>query len=431
MIVIKRLAALSEAEKNTLINRAGQAQQDIAAKVQHIIDSVKAERDDALRRFTKDFDGAELTALLVSRAEIEAAYETVSEEFITAFNAALVNSEKFEKTTFPIGEKVTTQPGIEVWREWRPIERVGLYIPGGLANYPSSLLMTAVPASLAGCEEFVVCTPPGRDGLVSAVTLVACDLAGVQKIYKLGGAQAIAAMAYGTESVTRVDKIFGAGNTFVTTAKLLVSGMVAVDMPAGPSEIMILADDSAPAAFVAADLLSQAEHGPDSAAVLVTDSAMLAEEVAVEVQKQTTALSTAETAKQSLGRYGMILLVDSLEEGARYANQYAPEHLEIISRDDEKYLKMINNVGSVFLGRFAPESAGDYATGSNHVLPTAGFARSFNPLSVESFGKKIQVQRLTKEGLSRIRQTIGVLAEAEGLPAHKQACEIRFSEEVS
>jgi len=431
MIVIKRLSTLSESEKNILINRAGQAQLDIADKVQHIIDCVKAEGDVALQRFTKDFDGAELAELSVSRAEIEAAYEMVSPEFVAAFRSALANSEKFEQTTFPIGEKVTTQPGIEVWREWRPIERVGLYIPGGLANYPSSLVMTAVPARLAGCKEFIVCTPPGSDGRVSAVTLVACDLAGVQKIYKLGGAQAIAALAYGTESVLRVDKIFGAGNTFVTTAKLLVSGQVAVDMPAGPSEIMILADDTASAAYVAADLLSQAEHGPDSAAVLVTDSTALAELVAAEVQKQAANLSTRKTVNQSLGRYGMILLVESLEEGARYANEYAPEHLEIITTDDDKYLKMINNVGSVFLGPYAPESAGDYATGSNHVLPTAGFARSFNPLSVESFGKKIQVQRLTKEGLSGIRQTIGVLAEAEGLPAHKQACEIRFSEEVS
>jgi histidinol dehydrogenase len=429
MLRIKALNELTDAETDRLMHRAGQIQQDIEAKVDAILDAVRREGDAALKRFTARFDGADLDDLRVTPAEIAAAYDAVPPAFVEAFKTALAHSTQFERTTFPVGDKVETRPGVKVWREWRPIERVGLYIPGGQANYPSSLLMTAVPAKIAGCLEFIVCTPCKADGKVSAATLVACDLCGVERIYKLGGAQAIGAMAYGTATVSAVDKIFGAGNTFVTTAKLLVSREVAIDMPAGPSEIMILADDSADPAYLAADLLSQAEHGPDSASVLVTDAPELARRVVEEAERQTARLATADTIRTSLGNFGMIVLVDDLDTGAAFANRYAPEHLEIVTRNDRRYLNMINNVGSVFLGPFAPEPAGDYATGSNHVLPTAGFARMYNPLSVESFGKKIQVQRLTKGGLAALRDTIGTLADAEQLPAHKAAVEIRFRED--
>ncbi|OIP96716.1 histidinol dehydrogenase [Candidatus Wirthbacteria bacterium CG2_30_54_11] len=428
MITIKKLQDITKDDLDRIMKRSGDILDSIYETVKVIMADVKENGDAALRQYTEKFDGAKLDALQVTREEIEYAYTQVTPEFIEGFKQAMANSRKFESNAKPVEGKTITEEGIEVWREWRPIERVGLYIPGGKAFYPSCLLMTAIPAQIAGCKEFVVCTPPDKTGRAPASTLVACDLAGVQQIYKIGGAQAVAAMTYGTETVPQVYKIFGAGNTWVTAAKMLAFGTVDIDMPAGPSEIMILADETANPKFMAADLLSQSEHAEDSASVLVTTSAKLAKQVDSEVVRQMAYLSSRDTIEKSLGRYGMIVLVETLEQGAKFVNDYAPEHLEIVTQDDAKYLGMINNVGSVFLGNYSTEPAGDYASGSNHVLPTNGYARMFSPLSTESFGRKIQVQKLSKDGLGKIRNAIKALAETEGLPAHKNASEVRFEE---
>ena len=429
MISIKPLKQLTTQELQHVLDRSGEVMDEVFERVKVIMADVKENGDKALKAYTEKFDGVILDDFLVSKEEIKAAYKKVTPEFIKGFKQALQNSRKFEEKANPIEDKTITEEGIEVWREWRPIEKVGLYVPGGKANYPSSVIMTAVPAKIAGCKEFIVCTPPRKGGSAPASTLVACDLAGVDTIYKIGGSQAIAAMIYGTETIPQVYKIFGAGNTYVTAAKILAFGQVDIDMPAGPSEIMILADETANPAFVAADMMTQAEHGEDSASVLITDSEKLAQEVKEEISKQIESLATKETIKKSLEKYGMILTVDSLEESIEFLNDYAPEHLEIITENDEKYLKMVINVGSVFLGNYSTESAGDYASGSNHVLPTNGFAKMFSPLSTESFGKKIQVQRLTKKGLGNIRKAIAAIADAEGLPAHKHGSEIRFKDD--
>ncbi len=423
---IVRLAQLTHEERTKIMLRSDIVLDSVADTVRGIMNAVEERGDEALFGFSEQFDKAKLSTLNVTTDEIAEAYKQVSSEFITAFKQALANSQRFEEHLCLTEEPVETAPGIKVWREWRPIEKVGLYIPGGKANYPSSIAMTAVPAKIAGCKEFIVCTPPRADGSVSPYTLVACDLAGVDSIFKLGGAQAIAAMVYGTKSVPQVYKIFGAGSVFVTAAKIMAFGKVDIDMPAGPSEIMIVADKTANPRFIAADLLTQAEHGEDSSAVLITDSESFATAVQQEIKLQTPMLERKAIIEKSLEQFGAIILVDTLEEAVTLVNEYAPEHLEIVTKNDDEFLAKIVNVGSVFLGRYSTESAGDYASGSNHVLPTNGFAKMFNPLSVESFGKKIQVQRLTKEGLAGIRKTIAVLADAEGLTAHKQASEIRF-----
>jgi histidinol dehydrogenase len=324
---------------------------------------------------------------------------------------------------------VETAAGVRVWREWRPIERVGLYVPGGRGAYPSSIVMLGVPAAIAGCPEVVLCTPPNADGSIPVATLVAAQLVGVHRVFKLGGAQAIAAMAHGTESVPRVDKLFGAGNAYVTAAKLLAFPQCALDVPAGPSELLIIAEEGANPAWIAADLLSDVEHGPDSPAVLVTTSPELAKMVAFEVERQVASLPRRDIARMALESWGLIVLVDSLEEAASVADRYAPEHLEIMTRYPRELLRRIHNVGSVFLGPYAPNAAGDYATGTNHVLPTSRYARTFSPVSVESFGRLIQCQELTRDGLSALTPTVARLARVEGLEGHARAVEVRFGGE--
>ncbi|HNT30662.1 MAG TPA: histidinol dehydrogenase, partial [bacterium] len=387
MITIKKRSEISQADLDRIMKRSGNIMEEIYERVKKIMTDVQENGDTAVKKYTEQFDGTRLDNLRVSQEEIRAAYSQVTPEFIAGFKQAMENSRRFETNAKPVETRTITEEGIEVWREWRPIERVGLYIPGGKARYPSCLVMTAVPAKIAGCQKFIVCTPPDENGCGPAATLVACDLAGVDEIYKVGGAQAIAAMAYGTESIPQVYKIFGAGNTYVTAAKMLAFGKVDIDLPAGPSEIMILADETANPKFMAADLLSQSEHAEDSASVLVTTSEQLAQDVQVEAERQMAYLASRETIATCLSRYGMIVIVDSLEEGTQFINEYAPEHLEIVTRDDEKYASMINNVGSIFLGNYSTEPAGDYASGSNHVLPTNGFAKMFSPLSTESFGR--------------------------------------------
>ena len=319
-------------------------------------------------------------------------------------------------------------PGIRVGRVWRALDRVAAYVPGGEAAYPSSLLMSTIPARLAGVPELVVASPAGRDGRVSPTLLGAAGLMGVTEFYVMGGAQAVGALAYGTATIRPVDRIVGPGNAWVTAAKLEVLGATSIDMPAGPSEVMVLADATADPAHTAADLLSQAEHGPDSPAILVTTSSALADAVEVHVARQLRLLGRRELLEASLGAAGLIVEADDLATALAFVNAYAPEHLSVVIADPESALVRIRHAGSVFLGPYAPESAGDYATGSNHVLPTGRLARAYGALSVESFGKWLQVQTVSREGLESIRETVAIVAEAEGLSAHRRAVEIRFEE---
>ena len=415
------------AELIKVIKQRQSKKTDVEKVVLEIIQKVRKNEDRALFSFSKKFDGVKLKALQVSKEEMAQAYKQESKEVIAALRVAKVNIEKFHKNNVKKKEApIATTKSVSVWREFRPIEKVGLYIPGGKAAYPSTVLMLGIPAKIAGCTEIVLCVPPGKDGKVSSVVLVAADMCGISKIFKVGGAQAIAAMAFGTESIPKVSKIFGPGNNYVTTAKMLVYGEVNIDMPAGPSEVLVFADITANPAWVAADLLSQLEHGEDSQAILVTESKIVANQVLAEIGKQTKNLSRKEIIKQSLQK-SFIVVVASDVEACELINEYAPEHLEIISKNENKILKKINNAGSVFLGPYSSEPLGDYATGSNHTLPTSGYAKMFSALSVESFGKKMQIQRVSKEGIKKLRTTVEVLATREGLGAHKNAISIRFN----
>ncbi|HEY7356728.1 MAG TPA: histidinol dehydrogenase [Ktedonobacterales bacterium] len=423
-----RLKDLSPADYERLLRRSQQDMQTIAPGVRAIIDDVRSRGDAALRDYTQRFDHAALDRLEVTPDEIAQARAQIAPELLAALEQAARTITAFHERQLQPEAPVETAPGVCVWRVWRPIERVGLYIPGGKATYPSSILMSALPARIAGCREVVLCTPPRPDGSLAPIVLVAAHLAGAQRVFKLGGVQAIAALAYGTESVPQVYKIFGPGNAYVATAKMLVFGQVAIDMPAGPSEVLILADESADPRYVAADLLAQAEHAEDSACVLVTTSRALAERVAAEVERQVATLPTCRTIRAALERYGVLLVADSLDGAIDFVNTYAPEHLEILTANDEEALARVHNAGSIFLGAWSPVPTGDYASGSNHILPTGRYARFFAPLSVESFGRKVQVQRLAEHGLAGLRETIETLALAEGLPAHRHAVNIRFAE---
>ncbi|MFA5750788.1 MAG: histidinol dehydrogenase [Candidatus Paceibacterota bacterium] len=410
-----------------IIQRKQSQKADVEKVVRNIIQSVRKDKDKALFSLSEQFDGVKLKTLGVFREEILEAYTQESKEVVKALKVAKANIEKFHKNNVKKKETpIATAKGVEVWREFRPIEKIGLYIPGGKAAYPSTVLMLGVPAKIAGCSEIVLCVPPGKDGKVPSVVLVAADICGISKIFKVGGAQAIAAMAYGTESIPKVSKIFGPGNQYVTTAKMLVYGEVDIDMPAGPSEVLVFADTTANPAWVAADLLSQLEHGEDSQAILVTGSQVIASQVLAEVRKQTKNLSRKEIIKQSLKK-SFAVVVENENQACKLINEYAPEHLEIISENEKQILEKINNAGSVFLGPYSSEPLGDYATGSNHTLPTSGYAKMFSALSVESFGKKMQIQRVTKDGIKRLKTTVEVLAKRERLDAHKNAISIRFN----
>ena len=425
---IADLRSLSPSDLDRIMRRSAAAFDDVLPVVQRIMHGVQRGGDRAVRRYNKKFGGSAGHELRVTRAEIEAAYDKVDASVVAALQAAMRNIETFHRSEMTEEPPVHVCPGIEIRRLNRPIERVGLYVPGGRAAYPSSVLMMAVPARLAGCSRRVMCCPPDNEGNLPAAVLVAADVAGVTDIFKAGGAQAIAAMAYGTESIPRVYKIFGPGNRYVTAAKVLAaaSGLCAIDMPAGPSEVLIIADESADARFVAADLICQAEHADDSACVMVTTSRPLAERVAQEVEHLTDGLPTRSRVATSLERYGILLIADSLDDAIALSNDYAPEHLQLMVGDPQAVLQKIVNAGSIFLGHYAPAAAGDYATGSNHVLPTGEYAKMYAPLSVDSFMRKVEAQTVTMEGLAAIRQTVGTLATVEGLPAHRQAVEVRF-----
>ena len=396
--------------------------------VRSVIDRVKEEGDRAVLDYEEKFDKVVLASLAVSEEEQQEAENLVSEDLKAAIRLAKQNIETFHAAQRFEGKKVQTQPGVTCWQKAVAIEKVGLYIPGGTAPLFSTVLMLAVPARIAGCKEIVLCTPPGRDGKVHPAVLFAATVAGVNRIFKAGGIQAIAAMAYGTESVPKVYKIFGPGNQYVTAAKQLVSLRdVAIDMPAGPSEVEVLADETANPIFVAADLLSQAEHGVDSQAILITTSVELQQAVKVEVERQLALLPRKEIAEKSLAN-SKLIVVDSMTEAIELTNAYAPEHLIIETEDYLSVAERIVNAGSVFLGSLTPESAGDYASGTNHTLPTNGYAKAYSGVSLDSFIRKITFQEIKPEGLNIIGPAIELMAANEQLDAHKNAVSVRLGQ---
>lgn len=425
----------SETEIREIITRPTKDAKDLTAMVSAILDRIKREGDAAVLDYELQFDKVDLvskcgsstaTPLAVTPAEFEAAEAAVSDELKAALTLAHNNIARFHEAQRYDGIDVETAPGVRCWQRSVPIERVGLYIPGGTAPLFSTVLMLATPARIAGCSEIILCTPPRRDGSVHPAILVAARIAGVHKVFKAGGVQAIGAMAYGTESVPKVSKIFGPGNQYVQCAKQLVSlADVAIDMPAGPSEVAVIADDTANAAFVAADLLSQAEHGVDSQVLLITTSEALLTAVEAEVAKQLAALPRQDIATTALAN-SRIVLVGSADEAIALSNRYAPEHLIIETADAEALAARVVNAGSVFIGHYTPESAGDYASGTNHTLPTNGYATAYSGVNLDAFCRKITYQHITPEGLNSIGRAVELMAEAEQLDAHKNAMTLRI-----
>lgn len=396
-------------------------------KVRKILDKVKKDGDKAVKKFTKEFDGVKIKDLLVSDKEISQAIKIISPELKEAIRMAKDNIEKFHAVQVSTTTVIETMPGVNCWRKAVAIERVGLYIPGGTAPLFSTVLMLGIPAKIAGCKEIVLCSPPQQDGHIHPAIIFAAQEVGITKIIKAGGVQAIAALAYGTETVPAVSKIFGPGNQYVNCAKQLIQAAgVAIDMPAGPSEVCVLADETANPAFVAADLLSQAEHGTDSQVLLVSCNEEIVTRVQEEIEKQVKELPREKTATQALDNSKLVIMKD-LDAAIDLVNEYAAEHLIVCCGNDEEIAGRIINAGSVFLGNYSPESAGDYASGTNHALPTNGYAKSYSGVSVDSFTKKITYQKLTAEGLNNIGRTIITMAEAEGLQAHANAVSIRLN----
>ncbi len=402
---------------------------DVSGIVSGIIEDVRKNGDAALYKYCEKFDKATLTSLEVSEEEINEAFENVEPEFIAILEKAAKNITEFhsaqKKNSFVVN---TDKTGVVIGQKVIPIEKAGLYVPGGTAAYPSTVLMDSIPAKIAGCKEICICTPPSADGKVNPVILAAAKIAGVDRIFKVGGAQAIAALAYGTETVSKVDKIVGPGNAFVAEAKRQVYGMVSIDMIAGPSEILVIADKNSDPVFVAADLLSQAEHDKNASAVLVTESKELAEKVSAELERQIPLLEREEIARISIDNNGKIIIAPDIETGIKIANEIAPEHLELCLDDPFSYLDSIKNAGSIFMGRYCPEALGDYFAGPNHTLPTSGTARFSSPLSVDDFVKKTQFTYYTKDALGEVYKDIAYFAEKEGLGAHAKSATVRFEE---
>jgi histidinol dehydrogenase len=394
--------------------------------VREILNSVKKDGDAALKDLTKKFDGALLSELAVSEAEIADAEDMISDELKAAIRQARDNISRFHQEQVKEESRIETMPGVECWRKSVGIDKVGLYIPGGTAPLFSTVLMLAIPSVIAGCKEIILCTPGNNKGEVHPAILYAANLVGISKIFKVGGAQAIAAMAYGTETIPSVYKIFGPGNQYVTAAKQLVQMQgIAIDMPAGPSEVCVWADETADPAFVAADLLSQAEHGPDSQVLLVSTQVVVVNKVIEEVSRQVHLLPRKNIAIKALEN-SKAVIVENFDTVIELINTYAPEHLILSCKDADEVAEKITNAGSVFIGHYSPESVGDYASGTNHTLPTNGFARAYSGVSVDSFVKKITYQKLSKEGLATISNTVVQMAEAEGLEAHANAVRVRM-----
>ena len=408
-----------------LLQRPSLDNTSLEASVSNILKEVKSSGDVAVKKFASMFDKVTITNLAVTEQEIEEGIKDVSEALKIAIGQAKINIEKFHKPQLRKEEPIETMPGVLCWRKSVAIEKVGLYIPGGSAPLFSTILMLGIPATIAGCPEIILCSPPNREGKLHPAVLYAANLIGIKKIYKAGGAQAIGAMAYGTQSIPQVYKIFGPGNQYVTCAKQLVQkDGLAIDMPAGPSEVAVLANETANPAFIAADLLSQAEHGADSQVILITTSENIAHQVQVEVAAQLQNLSRKEIATKALEN-SKIIVIRYMQEAIELVNAYAAEHLIISCENDEEIGEQIISAGSIFLGNYSPESVGDYASGTNHTLPTNGYARAYSGVSVDSFVKKITVQKLTKHGLEAIGDTVETMATAEGLDAHAMAVRVR------
>jgi len=420
---------LSTSDISKLIQRNVDPANAIRAIVEEVIANVQQHGDSALYDYAEKFDKVKLNKLYLYKEELTELASTVSAEQKAALKTAYDNIYKFHQTQLRTEDKVETMPGVTCWREMRPIEKVGLYIPGGTAVLPSTFLMLGIPARIAGCHEIVVCSPPQKDGKVNAFVAYVALLLDIDKVFLVGGSQAIAAMAYGTESITKVDKIFGPGNQFVTKAKTIIQSTTttAIDMPAGPSEVLVIADETAKPAYIAADLLAQAEHGIDSQSILVCTSPKIADATLIEIERQLPALPRATIAKQALDN-SYIVITNTLDEAMQFSNQYAPEHLILATANCKLQIANILNAGSVFLGNLTPESAGDYASGTNHTLPTSSYARAYSGVSVDSFVKKITFQHITPEGIKNIGPTVEVLADLEGLHAHRNAVSIRMSE---
>ncbi len=422
--------SLSESQQDAVLERPAIAEgANITAAVSEVINKVRAEGDAALIELTEKFDKFTPVSIRVSEQEIDAASERLSDEMKQALETAYNNISKFHKAQKAAPIKVETLPGVVCEQVTRAINKVGLYIPGGSAPLPSTVLMLGVPAQIAGCRKVVLCSPPP----IADEILYVAKLCKIDEVYNVGGGQAIAAMAYGTESVSKVDKIFGPGNAYVTEAKRQVSNDfrgAAIDMPAGPSEVLVIADDTADADFIAADLLSQAEHGPDSQVVLVTPSPVVADQVADAVQKQLKSLSRASTAEKALAS-SLIIIAESLTQSISISNYYGPEHLIVQTKNPRELVPLLDNAGSIFLGDWSPESVGDYASGTNHVLPTYGYTRTYSSLGLADFSKRMTVQELSADGLKSLAPTVVKMAEAEGLDAHKRAVTIRIEKLVS
>jgi len=418
----------AEQQRQVLRRPAQENSADVLYKTQALINDVRLRGDDALREITARFDGVVLQSLRVSTQEFEIAEKALSSIQVDALKRAIGNVQRFHEAQVSTPLKIETSPGVVCERHTRPIDAVGLYVPAGTAPLPSTAIMLAVPARIADCPTRVLCSPPQRDGSVDPAVLVAAKLCGIDRVFKVGGAQAIAAMAYGTQSIPKVDKVFGPGNRWVTAAKMLVSNDAdgaALDMPAGPSEVLVIADEHAVAAFVAADLLAQAEHSVDAQAILVTTSSALIDKVTSELAQQAARLSRNQTLLQAL-LHARLILVDSLNTAFSLSNTYAPEHLIVQVQEARSWLPCIRNAGSVFLGQWTPETMGDYCSGTNHVLPTYGFARAYSGLSLMDFMKRITVQELSSEGLKDLGPTALTIADLEGLDAHANAVSVRL-----
>ena len=411
-----------------ILKRPTQTVKEIETTVNQVFEDVQKNGDTAIKKYTKKFDKVSVTSLKVTQEEISIAVEAVSRELKEAIQQAAANIEKFHRAQKTEKVYQETTPGVVCWQEKRPIEKVGLYIPGGTAPLLSTVLMLAIPAKIAGCQEIILCSPPNFEGKIANEILYTANLCGVTNIFRVGGIQAISGLTFGTETIPKVYKIFGPGNQFVTVAKQLATKYgVAIDLPAGPSELLVMADDSANASFVASDLLSQAEHGADSQVILVSTSEKLIEEVSKEVEKQLKELPRIEIATKAIQNSKSILVKD-FKQALALINEYAPEHFIVCTNNNDFFIDGILNAGSVFIGNYTPESAGDYASGTNHTLPTNGYSKSYSGVNLDSFTKSITFQEISKKGIKNIGKSIELMALAEGLQAHKNAVSIRLKE---
>ena len=411
-----------------ILKRPTQTVKEIETTVNQVFEDVQKNGDTAIKKYTKKFDKVAVTSLKVTQEEISIAVEAVSRELKEAIQQAAANIEKFHRAQKTEKVYQETTPGVVCWQEKRPIEKVGLYIPGGTAPLLSTVLMLAIPAKIAGCQEIILCSPPNFEGKIANEILYTANLCGVTNIFRVGGIQAISGLTFGTETIPKVYKIFGPGNQFVTVAKQLATKYgVAIDMPAGPSELLVMADDSANASFIASDLLSQAEHGADSQVILVSTSEKLIEDVSKEVEKQLKELPRIEIATKAI-QNSKSILVKNFKEDLALINEYAPEHFIVCTNNNDFFIDGILNAGSVFIGNYTPESAGDYASGTNHTLPTNGYSKSYSGVNLDSFTKSITFQEISKKGIQNIGKSIELMALAEGLQAHKNAVSIRIKE---